>query len=393
MTKATAVKPIYALVGSEPFLQLQKLGEVLALLRDAQRSDFDGEKAELADVLDDLRSFAMFGGGKVVVIRNGDEFITRFREQLEEYAQHPSDSATLVLRLNSLPSNQRIHKFIAKTGQIEDCNPPKDRDLPQWIIRHGKSAHGVTLTTDAVLLMSDLLGGEMGRIDTELAKLALIAEGRPVDAEQVANTVSFQRERQMWDMTNELAAGRPAEALRRWRQLMQSDPSAEFRAVTWLCMWLENVRKALAMKRKGESDFSICQALRIWPRDNQAPFLKTAVTMGSAGVARALDLLATVDRNSKSGVGEFATNVERFLLEMGRRRKSGRVGMNCTPAIFHDVNGGQCPPYTRHSSFFTFPSIASHDAAPPASANSRRARQIGPRVVRGAAAPAQLSVL
>ena len=156
----------------------------------------------------------------------------------------------------------------------------------------------------------------MGRIDTELAKLALVAEGGRVDAEQVANTVSFQRERQMWDMTNELAAGRPAEALRRWRQLLQSDPSAEFRAVTWLCMWLENVRKALAMKRRGESDSSICQALRIWPRDNQAPFLKTAAAMGQAGVARALDLLATVDRNSKSGAGEFATNVERFLLEM-----------------------------------------------------------------------------
>src|SRR6185437_1410287 len=168
-------------------------------------------------------------------------------------------------------------------------------------IRHGKSAHGVTLTSDAAMLMSDLLGGEMGRIDTELAKLALISNGSTIDVEQVANTVAFQRERQMWDMTNELAAGRPAEALRRWRQLLQSDPSAEFRAVTWLCMWLENVRKALAMKRKGESDFTICQNLRIWPRENQAPFLKTATTMGVSGVARALDLLATVDRNSKSG--------------------------------------------------------------------------------------------
>ena len=136
-------KPIYALVGSEPFLQLQKLAEVLRLLPpDAQRSDFDGEKAELASVLDDLRSFAMFGGGKVVVVRNGDEFITRFREQLEDYAAHPSDSATLVLRLNSLPANQRIYKAILKVGQIEDCNPPKDKDLAQWAIRQGKSAHG-----------------------------------------------------------------------------------------------------------------------------------------------------------------------------------------------------------------------------------------------------------
>ena len=326
MPQSTSPKLIYALVGSEPFIQLQKLAEILKLLPpDAQRSDFDGEKAELANVLDDLRSFAMFGGGKVVVVRDADEFITRYREQLEDYVARPSDSATLVLRLNSLPSNQRIYKAIAKVGQIEDCNPPKDRDLPQWILRQGKSAHGVTLTSDAAALLADLLGGEMGRIDTELAKLALMATGGRVVAELVSNTVSFQRERQMWDMTNEIAAGRPAEALRRWRQLLQSDPSSEFRAVTWLGIWLENVRKALAMKRKGTSDATIFQALRIWPRENQSPFLQTAATMGDAGVARALDLLATVDKNSKSGVGEFATNVERFLLQLAvEKPRDGR---------------------------------------------------------------------
>src|SRR3982751_1663125 len=120
-------KPIYALVGADAFLQTQRLKEILAQLpKDAARIDVDGERAELADVLDELRSFAMFGGGKVVVVSNGDEFITRFREQLETYCEHPADSATLVLRVNSLPQNQRIAKIIGKTGEIVECAPPKD---------------------------------------------------------------------------------------------------------------------------------------------------------------------------------------------------------------------------------------------------------------------------
>src|SRR4051812_30124333 len=124
-----AAKPIYALVGPDPFLQLERLAQVLATLPpDAQRVDFDGERAELADVLDELRSFAMFGGGKIVVIRSGEEFISRYREQLEDYVAAPSESATLILRVASLPSNQRISKAIAKVGQIEDCAPPKERD-------------------------------------------------------------------------------------------------------------------------------------------------------------------------------------------------------------------------------------------------------------------------
>ena len=92
-------KPVYALVGADSFLQLQKLAEIKSqLARDVQSNDVDGERAQLADVLDELRSFAMFGSGKIVVVRNADELITRFREQLEDYVSKPCDSGVLVLR-------------------------------------------------------------------------------------------------------------------------------------------------------------------------------------------------------------------------------------------------------------------------------------------------------
>jgi DNA polymerase III delta subunit len=121
----------------------------------------------------------------------------------------------------------------------------------------------------------------------------------------------------MWDLTNALAAGNPAEALTRWRQLVRGDSSAEFRAVTWLCLWLENVRKALAMVARGDNPFTIGQALKIWPRENQTRFVDTVKAMGQSGLARAVTLLAEIDYQSKTGVGDAASNIERFVLEMG----------------------------------------------------------------------------
>ena len=309
-------KPVYALVGPDAFLQLQKLKEVLAQLpADAQRTDLDGERAELSEVLDELRSFAMFGSGKVVVVRSADAFLTRFREQLEDYVAKPSDSATLILRLDSLPANQRIYKAIAKVGQIESCAPPKD--LARWAIGHAKSAHGMTLAPDAAAMLVELVGADLGRLDTELAKLAIAVDGNRIELDDVSGVVAFQRERQMWDMTNELACGHTAEALRKWRQLIQLDTSAEFRAVTWLGMWLENVRKAVTMKRKGMPIGAIAQQLRIWPREIQGPFFQTADALGESGAARATDLLADIDLRSKSGLGDAASNVERFILQIG----------------------------------------------------------------------------
>lgn len=309
------LKPVYALIGPDPFLQQQTL---LGLMRqipdDAQRIELDGERAELAEVFDELRSFAMFGGTKVVVLRNAELFVTRFRSQVEDYLAAPSSSATLVLRLPALPANQRVYKLIDKLGGIAKCEVPKD--LGRWIIEQGKSAHRLAVAPDAARLLAELVGADLGRLDNELAKLALQSADGKLQAKDIAGTVAFQREQQMWDMTNELAAGRVAQALLRWRQLVQMDSSAEFRAVTWLTMWLESVHMALALRAQGQSEFDIARQLRIWDREQQRLFFQTARALGDKGVKTALDLLAEVDQQNKSGIGEPATNVERFLLSI-----------------------------------------------------------------------------
>lgn len=304
-----ALKPVYALVGSDAFLQLQKLSEVLRLMpKDVQRVDVDGERAALADVLDELRSFAMFGGAKLVVVRDADEFLGRFREQLEDYVAKPSDSATLVLRLSSLPRNQRIYKAIDKLGGIEVCEPPKD--LARWAADRARAAHQITLSPDAARLLVDLIGDDLGRIDNELAKLAIEADEvkGPVTPERITRSVSFQREQEMWDLSNALASGDITEALRRWRHLIQLDPSAEFRAITWLGMWLEDV----ALVLHGAA------GKVAWKYKDRLPHLiRTSQHLGRAGHAEALDLLAEVDHQTKTGRGDAATNVERFILQIG----------------------------------------------------------------------------
>jgi len=301
--------PVYALVGPDPFLQLLRLAEILRdHPKDAQRIDADGERAELADVLDELRSFAMFGGRKVVVVRDADAFLTRFREPLEEYVAAPSDNATLVLRLPSLPKTQRIAKAIDKVGRIENCDPP--RDLARWASDRARSAHKITLEPDAARLLVELVGEDLGRLDNELAKLAIDADetGGKVGPQKVADSVAFQREQEVKEMTVALATGEVTEALRRWRQLVQLDSSAEFRAVTWLGMWLEDVRAAL---RGGAGKLS-------WKyKDRFNQFMRVSQRLGDAGAGRALDLLAEVDHQSKSGVGDAAGNVERFILQVG----------------------------------------------------------------------------
>ena len=308
--------PVIALVGDDAFLQLEAIRRIAAALgKDAQRVDFDGETATVADVLDEVRSFSMFAGSKMVVVRTAEEFISRYRDNIEDYVAAPVDSATLVLRCKTLPGNQRISKLIAKHGQVESCEPPKDKELPRWIVERAKSTHKIAIDGGAAQLMADLVGGDLGRLDNELAKLALMVEGRVTEAD-VGKSVAFQREQEMWHMTDELTAGRIDKALERWRHLVTSDPSTEFRAVTWLAIWLEKAVKGLRLKKQKMNPFAIAKELRIWPANNVDSLLRTADKMGEAGLNRALDLLADLDHRGKTGLGDASDNVERFMLSL-----------------------------------------------------------------------------
>lgn len=117
-------------------------------------------------------------------------------------------------------------------------------------------------------------------------------------------------------MTDALTTGQTREAVRRWRQLVASDPSSEFRAVTWLALWLEKAQRALAMKRMRINAFTIAKELKIWPAQNAEKLLVTVERMGDAKLREAVDQLVDVDRKNKSGLGDPVANVEQFLLTL-----------------------------------------------------------------------------
>ena len=172
-----------------------------------------------------------------------------------------------------------------------------------------RAAHKLSLSPDAAQMLVDYVGADLGRLDNELAKLAIDADPRqPVTPEKIAGNVAFQAEQEMWELSNALSTGDAAQALRQWRRLVQLDKSAEFRAVTWLGMWLEDVAAVLS----GQS------GKVAWKYKQRLPQLvRTAQQLGREGHSRALDLLAEIDHQSKTGVGDAAANVERFILELG----------------------------------------------------------------------------
>ena len=315
--------PVVALVGPEPQRQREALAEVAASVgADAQRFDFEGPSAEPGDVFDEARSVAMFGGRRLVVVRDADEFVSRNREATESFLQSLGPAGlggnVLVLRFGSLPKTQRVYKMIDKVGRIVPCEAVKGADAAAWVVRRGKDEYGLSVSREAANLLADLVGADLGSLDNELAKLSLRAEGGKVTPEMIAGGVAFRREQEMWRLTDALTAGRPGQAMEIWRQLLATDPAAEFRAITWLAIWLDKAAGALRLSRRGDKPFAIAKTLRIWPANNVDALLATATALGESGLHAATDRLAEADYRIKTGLGAGGRVVEDFIVFASR---------------------------------------------------------------------------
>ncbi|MCS7033408.1 MAG: hypothetical protein NZ561_05360, partial [Phycisphaerae bacterium] len=189
-----------------------------------------------------------------------------------------------------------------------------------------RTAHTLHVTPEAASLLADLVGPDLGRIDNELAKLALMGNGEQVDVATVSVGVAFQREQGMWKLTDALSTGDIAAAVRCWRRLLQIDSSSEYRAVTWLTLWLQKLAKVQEMSAKRVPAATISAQLRIWPVSQVDDMRRVIQRLGPTGIATALQRLAQVDLRSKTGVGEAARNVEMFLLSLARAGQAGCAG-------------------------------------------------------------------
>ena len=213
--------------GDDPFLKRHVVGRLKQEVLgeddgEFSLSAFEGRNTELRDVLDELATMAMFGGDRrLVVVEGADDFVTRYRAELEDYVAKPSPSGVLVLLVKTMPSNTRLYKAVVAGGLAIDCNAPKPAKLTRWLTTWAEKTHRATLGPGAADMLVELVGPELGLLDQELAKLALTAgEGGKISPEMVNQMVGTWRSKTTWEMLDAALAGNVREALSQLDRLL-----------------------------------------------------------------------------------------------------------------------------------------------------------------------------
>ena len=216
-------KAVYILAGSDEYLRQEHLARLLQQItnpssqanQDTQQDTqtapvsppgvsirwFDSS-ADLADVLDEVRTVALLGAQRVAIVKPADTFISKHAEALERYFQNPSSNGVIIFIVDSWPVKSsaskktsqiltRLVKLINHVGEIIDCSAPKGAAVSRWVVRKLQK-YGKTITPKAVNLLLQWTNAELLDLHNAIEKLLLYVADRDkiTDADVSAIIVS-----------------------------------------------------------------------------------------------------------------------------------------------------------------------------------------------------------
>ncbi|MEO1583161.1 MAG: DNA polymerase III subunit delta [Planctomycetota bacterium] len=325
--------PLVVLHGKQTFLRADYTQQLKAKLLDThgdlETLHFDGLTTPVAEVLDECRSFGLMQQHKLVVVDNADQLIKGdARPLMERYAESPVEAATLMLRCDTW-NRGNLDKLITKAGgEIVKCEDVSPQQALAWATARAVEAHGATLPRDAAQLLVERVGGDLGRIDSELGKLAIEAppagKGKvpTIGAEQVAELVGMTREEVVWTIQELILTAGPEELLTQLRTILgnskQDQTVVTFFAAMDLCRKLHAAARGFE-QRMNPAD--IAKRLKLWGPSRDA-ILGIARRLDAREASELLSLAVDADRKSKSGLGKPSRMLECLTLEVaGRSRR------------------------------------------------------------------------
>lgn len=219
--------PVCVVFGDEPLLKREALRALRQQVLGEDEGDFSlsvlaGRDAQPREVFDELSTVALFGAGRrLVLIEEADDFVSRYRGELERYVARPSKNGVLALDVKSWASNTKLYKTLAADGLQIQCKLPTPARLNKWLIARAKKRHQATLDPAAAEQLAALVEPDLGLLDQELTRLALLAgEGGAITPAMVEANVGSWRTRTTWDLIDAAAGGDARDALRQLDRLL-----------------------------------------------------------------------------------------------------------------------------------------------------------------------------
>jgi DNA polymerase-3 subunit delta len=210
--KAGIIKPIYFLMGDEPYY-IDKLTEHIEqnVLQEHER-DFNqtilyGRDVTIEDVIGNAKRFPMMADRQVVIVREAQE-LSRTIDKIESYLENIQDTTVLVFayKYKTIDKRKKFTKILAEKGVLFESKKLYENQVGIWITRV-LQGRGYTIEPKANAMLVEFLGNDLSKISNELDKLQIILpKGHTITAKDIEVNIGFSKDFNVFELQNALGS-------------------------------------------------------------------------------------------------------------------------------------------------------------------------------------------
>lgn len=234
-------------------------------------------------------------------------------EDLAPYIKQMPETTVLMLVDEEVKGNNPLLKKLSPLAEVRTFPLLRGRDLKAWI-QQRVGGEGGDITTQAVDLLAELIGGDLWAMDGEIQKLLLYSQERPIGEDDVRQLVSHVQETNIFALVDAVAEGRTELAQRILHRLYD-----EGVAPTYILVMITRQFRLIAQARdlgKGLSRPQIQDRLGLKSSYSLDKTLSQAKLYDFEGVKRAYDKLLETDLAIKTGKYSDKLALELLVTEL-----------------------------------------------------------------------------
>lgn len=175
--------PLYFLQGEETYyIDLITKHLEQHVLSDAEKgfnlTVWYGREHTIGDVIRQAQQYPILGERQVVIIKEAQDLVDINRESgqtaFTNYITKPNPTTllTFAYKHKMLAANSKLSKVLAEQAILVTAKALYDNQIPGWIRGYAR-AQQVGMTEEAILLLQELVGGDLGRLAKEVDKIIL----------------------------------------------------------------------------------------------------------------------------------------------------------------------------------------------------------------------------
>jgi DNA polymerase III subunit delta len=311
-------KSIYVIAGKEESLVNAECRELLGKLLEPEHRatglfDADAASVSASEVLDELRTVPFLTDKRVVVIKGADDFVSENRQLLEKYFDNPSPTGVLILTVSNWSAKTNLAKQLSAVGKLISVTQPQPSQLPHRLCQYANDSYGKKLSNDAAALLVELAGDNLGRLYSEVDKLATFADKEKViTASHVELLIGHNRLFNAFAVIDAIMDGNLAEAVERLRRMFAEDKDSEYTVVGAFAFHFRRMFNAKVLLEKGLRYDEIAKKFQIW--SNKDSFFARVRKVSLKQIGGYLQKLAEIDHAIKTGRTKPQVAMEQLVL-------------------------------------------------------------------------------